>query len=85
MAGLNFYTSNRLESLAEKLAGVLRNPLSKLAQDLDEFFDKIPKDTRYHIELRTEAYSADPVLDDLKKHGVGVVFSHWTWLPPLRK
>ena len=62
-----------------------RIPISKLAQDLDEFFSKIPKDTRYHIELRTEAYLADPVFDVLKKHGVGVVFSHWTWLPPLRK
>jgi hypothetical protein len=28
---------------------------------------------------------ADPVFDALKKHGVGLVFSHWTWLPPLRK
>jgi hypothetical protein len=26
-----------------------------------------------------------PVFDVLKKHGVGLVFSHWTWLPPLRK
>ncbi len=58
---------------------------AKLTQDLDEFFNNIPKDTRYHIELRTEAYWADPVLEVLKKHGVGLVFSHWTWLPPLRK
>ena len=56
-----------------------------LAQDLDEFFAKIPKDRRYHIELRTEAYWVTPVFDVLKKHGVGLVFSHWTWLPPLRK
>jgi uncharacterized protein YecE (DUF72 family) len=62
-----------------------RIPISKLAKDLDEFFGKIPKDTRYHIELRTEAYLADPVFQVLKKHGVGLVFSHWTWLPPLRK
>lgn len=62
-----------------------RFPVSKLAQDLDEFFSKIPRDTRYHVELRTEAYLADPVFDVLKKHGVGLVFSHWTWLPPLRK
>jgi len=55
-----------------------RSPISKLAQDLDEFFSKIPKDTRYHIELRTEAYLADPVFEVLKKHGVGVAFSHWT-------
>ena len=60
-------------------------PPAKLAQDLDEFFSKVPKETRYHIELRTEAYLADPVFEVLKKHGVGLVFSHWTWLPPLRK
>jgi len=62
-----------------------RFPPAKVAQDLDEFFSKIPRDTRYHIELRTEAYLADPVFEVLKKHGVGLVFSHWTWLPPLRK
>jgi uncharacterized protein YecE (DUF72 family) len=62
-----------------------RIPISKAAQDLDEFFGKIPKDKRYHIELRTEAHLVDPVFDVLKKHGVGFVFSHWTWLPPLRK
>jgi hypothetical protein len=37
------------------------------------------------MELRNEAYLVDPVFDVLKKHGVGLVFSHWTWLPPLRK
>ena len=62
-----------------------RFAIAKLGQDLDEFFGKIPKDNRYHIELRTEAYLADPVFEVLKKHGVGLVFSHWTWLPPLRK
>jgi hypothetical protein len=62
-----------------------RFPPVKLAQDLDDFFQKIPRDTRYHIELRTEAYLADPVFEILKKHGLGLVFSHWTWLPPLRK
>ena len=62
-----------------------RVPISAMAQDLDGFFTKIPRDTRYHVELRTEAYLVDPVFDVLKKHGVGLVFSHWTWLPPLRK
>jgi uncharacterized protein YecE (DUF72 family) len=62
-----------------------RIPISKLTLELDEFFSKIPKDKRYHIELRTEGYWVAPVLDVLKKHGVGLVFSHWTWLPPLRK
>jgi uncharacterized protein YecE (DUF72 family) len=57
----------------------------QLAKDLDSFFSEIPKDTRYHIELRTEVYLSDPVFEVLEKHGVGLVFSHWTWLPPLRK
>ena len=57
----------------------------QLAKDLDTFFREIPKDTRYHIELRTEAYLTTPVFEVLEKHGVGLVFSHWTWLPPLRK
>jgi uncharacterized protein YecE (DUF72 family) len=57
----------------------------QLAADLDSFFCRIPKDTRYHIELRTEAYLSDPVFGVLEKHGVGLVFSHWTWLPPLKK
>ena len=62
-----------------------RFPPAKFAQDLDAFFKNIPEDARYHIELRTEAYLADPVFEVLKRYGVGLVFSHWTWLPPLRK
>jgi len=62
-----------------------RFPPAKLAEDLDEFFSKIPPDKRYPIELRTEAYWSGPVFEVLKKHGIGLVFSHWTWLPPLRK
>ena len=62
-----------------------RVPISKMAHDLDEFFNRIPRDKRYHIELRTEAYLVGPIFDVLTKHGVGLVFSNWTWLPPLRK
>jgi uncharacterized protein YecE (DUF72 family) len=57
----------------------------QMADDLDRFFEAVPKDSRYHIELRTEAYLSSPVFDVLDKHGVGQVLSHWTWLPPLRK
>jgi uncharacterized protein YecE (DUF72 family) len=62
-----------------------RLPIDEFAESLNIFFSKIPKDTRYHIELRTEAYLTDPVFKVLEKHGVGLVFSHWTWLPPLSK
>jgi len=57
----------------------------KLAGELDTFFNTIPKDTRYHIELRTEALLTDPVFEIFEKHGVGQVLSHWTWLPSLNR
>jgi uncharacterized protein YecE (DUF72 family) len=57
----------------------------EMAKSLDTFFKAIPKDKRYHIELRTEAYLSELVFDILEKHGVGLVYSHWTWLPPLSK
>ena len=57
----------------------------KMAESLDSFFKAVPKDRRYHVELRTEAYLSEPVLAVLDKHGVGLVYSHWTWLPPLSK
>jgi uncharacterized protein YecE (DUF72 family) len=57
----------------------------KMAESLDAFFEAVPKDKRYHIELRTEAYLSEPVFAVLEKHGVGLVYSHWTWLPPLSK
>ncbi len=62
-----------------------RVPAKQMADDLDRFFEAVPKDSRYHMELRTEAYLSSPVFDVLEKHGVGQVLSHWTWLPPLRK
>jgi len=56
-----------------------------LAEQLDRFFGSIPPDSRYHVELRTDAYLTSAVFDALQRHGVGQVLSHWTWLPSLRK
>lgn len=56
-----------------------------LARSLDEFFSGVPADERYHVELRTESYLTDVLLQVLEKHGAGQVLSHWTWLPRLRK
>ena len=60
-----------------------RIPAEELASSLDDFFCAIPGDTRYHMELRTEAYLHDSVFEVLERHGVGQVLSHWTWLPPI--
>ena len=62
-----------------------RVPVKKITEDFDSFFEAIPGDSRYHIELRTEAYLNFPVFKVLEKHGVGQVLSHWTWLPTLKK
>lgn len=62
-----------------------RIPAAEFAQRLDGFLDGIPKDARYHVEVRTEALLSTPHFNVLEKHGVGQVLSHWTWLPPLRK
>ena len=60
-----------------------RRPVEEMAAGLDAFFRAIPRDTRYHVELRTEHYLAPAVFDVLERHGVGQILSHWTWLPPL--
>ena len=52
---------------------------------LDRFFEQIPRDDRYHVEVRTEALLTKAYFEVLEKHGIGQVLSHWTWLPPLRK
>jgi uncharacterized protein YecE (DUF72 family) len=56
-----------------------------VAAALDVFFEEIPKDNRYHLELRTEPYLSSPVFKVLERKGVGQVLSHWTWLPSLAK
>ena len=44
-----------------------RIPVERMAEDLDGFFGAVPEDTRYHIELRTEAYLSFPVFRVLEK------------------
>jgi len=62
-----------------------RTSAEEVAKGLDDFFGAVPKDERYHIELRTESYLNEAVFQVLEKHGVGQVLSHWTWLPSLQK
>jgi uncharacterized protein YecE (DUF72 family) len=57
----------------------------RMADELDAFFNAIPKDHRYHVELRTDTLWAPPLLDVMERHGVGQVLSHWTWLPSLSR
>lgn len=60
-----------------------RSEPEEMAKALDAFFQAVPRDERYHVELRTESYLSEVLFDTLERHGVGQVLSHWTWLPPL--
>lgn len=51
---------------------------------LDDFFGALPDAPQPHIELRSEHLLRGPYFDWLAERGLGHVFSHWTWLPPLR-
>ena len=62
-----------------------RTSPDEYAAALSEFLDKIPRDDRYHIEVRTESLLSGPYFKALEEHGVGQVLSHWTWLPPLSR
>jgi uncharacterized protein YecE (DUF72 family) len=62
-----------------------RLPPGELGLALDAFFSRIPRDHRYHVELRTESYLAEPVFEVFEKFGIGQVLSHWTWLPSLQE
>ncbi len=61
-----------------------RPPPQQAAEELDQFFRRIPKDDRYHIEIRTESLLTPDLFSVLKEHGIGQVLSHWTWLPSLK-
>lgn len=53
--------------------------------ELDAFFAGIPASVQPHVELRSEHLLAPPYFGWLEDRGIGFVFSHWTWLPPIRK
>lgn len=93
----DFFTKNFYEpsvrALGASLAGFIfeqayqrakeRATAEELAASLDAFFGAVPRDARYHVELRTEKHLAGPVFDVFETHGIGQVLSHWTWLPSL--
>lgn len=55
------------------------------ADEVDNFFGSISTDDRFHVEIRTPRLLAEPLFSVLRKHQVGMVLSHWTWLPSLRE
>jgi len=91
---LGFYEpASRL--LGEAMVGIVleqeyqpkgeRVSVDQMAEDLETFFSRVPKDGRYHLELRTAQYLAEEVFRVMETHSVGQVLSHWSWLPPLMR
>ena len=58
---------------------------SENVDQLDDFFRSLPASPQAHIELRSEHLLKGPYFDWLTERGLGHVFSHWTWLPPIRR
>ena len=54
-------------------------------EQFDDFFEALPPAPQPHIELRSEHLLRGPYFDWLNARGIGHVFSHWTWLPPIRR
>ncbi|MEM6646821.1 MAG: DUF72 domain-containing protein [Bacteroidota bacterium] len=84
-----------LEVLGERLIGVIFEQAYMRVQDspapdqnvahLDAFFRAIPNAVQPHIELRSPHLLEPVYFDWLASAGIGHVFSHWTWLPPIRE
>lgn len=82
--------------LGERAAGVIyqqeyqrvsSSPSSaENVEALAGFFDALAgQGPQAHLELRSEHLLTNGYFDFLQDAGLGFVFSHWTWLPPLRR
>jgi uncharacterized protein YecE (DUF72 family) len=83
-----------LKILRDRLAGVIFEQSYQRVADspsteqnvaeLDDFFKNLPNDVQAHIEIRSPHLLTPPYFAWLESTRIGFVFSHWTWLPPLR-
>ncbi|MBO6576750.1 MAG: DUF72 domain-containing protein [Rhodothermales bacterium] len=53
--------------------------------ELAEFFGALDRRVQAHLELRSSHLLVDAYFDWLAAEGLGFVFSHWSWLPPIRE
>ena len=53
--------------------------------ELDGFFKEVPNDVQSHLEIRSPHLLTPAYFAWLESKGLGFVFSHWTWLPPVRE
>lgn len=60
-------------------------PSRDVIRSLDAFFSALPQNVQAHLELRSPHLLTPDYYAFLRDRGLGAVFSHWTWLPPIRE
>ena len=50
---------------------------------LDRFFDHLPSDAQYAVEVRNQEFLHPAYFAVLREHGVGHVFNNWTRMPTI--
>jgi uncharacterized protein YecE (DUF72 family) len=51
--------------------------------DLDAFFNELPVDWQYAVEIRNQSFLHPDYFEVLHKHGVAHVYNQWTHMPPV--
>lgn len=54
-------------------------------EKLDKFFEKLPNDFQYAVEIRNKSFLQPAYFETLRRHNVCHVFNHWTKMPALRE
>lgn len=50
---------------------------------LDDFFEQLPRDWQYGVELRNRSWLHEDYFGVLAKHGVAHIFNQWQRMPPV--
>jgi uncharacterized protein YecE (DUF72 family) len=94
-AYLRQFHNPALQILGDRLAGVIfEQEYGRVAEspapeafvaELERFFDALPADVQPHLEVRSPHLLTEPYFRFLQDRGLGFVFSHWQYLPPIRE
>ena len=57
--------------------------IASLSSQLDGFFDQLPQDFRYAVEIRNAGLLGAEYHQVLETHGDSHVYNHWSYMPPL--
>ena len=84
-----------VDLLGERLRGVLfEQEYTRVAEspdpdefvaNLDGFFRDVPREVQTHLEMRSPHLLVPPYVDWLEREGLGLVFSHWQYLPSIKE